>query len=406
MTLPSTDFEHIQMFGPQMRENPYPVYEHLRNNDPVLWHEGLQAWVLTRYQDVAAGLHDPRLTSERVKYLQQTAGVSELKPFFDFLGDRMIFCDGPKHTRLRGLLTRSFIPHAIEAMRPRIQRIVDQLLDPVQARGQMDVVRDLAFPLPATVIAELLGVPPDDIVQLKKWSDEFVIFFSKSPASITTDQYRSALRAAQDMTEYFRAAVVRLRGQPVTTLLGTMELAEETGDRISDNELFANANLLLVAGHETTTTLLANGVLALLRHPEQLDLLRKDPQLIPHAIEECLRFVGPVQFTHRLAREDMQVGSKQIRQGQLVYLMLASANRDPAQFPAADKFDVTRSPNHHVGFGMATHFCLGAPLARLEIQIAFETLLRRFPKMSLACETVQYRDNFNLRGPERLRVTF
>src|SRR5262249_19684861 len=160
---------------------------------------------------------------------------------------------------------------------------------------------------------------------------------------------------------------------------GTMELAEETGERLSDNELFANANLLLVAGHETTTTLLANGVLALLRHPDQLELLRRSPQLLPHAMEEFLRYVGPVQFTPRLAGEDLEVDGKQIRQGQLVYIILAAANRDPAQFPAADKFDISRSPNHHVAFGMATHFCLGAPLARLEVQIAVETLLRRFP---------------------------
>src|SRR5262245_30301226 len=260
-----------------MRADPYPVYARLRAADPVHWDDTAQAWVLTRYQDVQAALHDPRLSSDRVARMKELAGTTGLGPFFDFLRSRMVFVDPPQHTRMRCLLNKAFTPHAVEAMRPRVQQVIDDALDRVQAQGRMDVIRDFAFPLPATVIALMLGVPPEDIGQLKQWSDEFVVFFGNAPAVITAEQYQQAARACDAMTAYFRAAITRVQHHPAGTLLGAMEAAEEAGDRLSELELFANANLLLVAGHETTTNLIGNGLLALLRHPDQLRKLQADP---------------------------------------------------------------------------------------------------------------------------------
>jgi cytochrome P450 len=396
----------LHLFGPQMLADPYPVYHQLRSADPVHWDEALQAWVLTRYRDVVAALHDLRLSSDRVAYMQGLVGAADLQPFFAFLGNRMIFCDPPRHTRLRGLVSKAFTPHVIEAMGPYIQQLVDGFIDRVQGQGRMDLIHDLAFRLPATVIAQLLGIPATDCDLLKRWSDEFVFFFSNAPGIITAEQYRRASQAARDMTAYFRAALVQVKQHPQGTLLGMLELAEEAGDRLSEEELFANANLLLVAGHETTTNLIGNGVLALLQHPEQMRKLQDDPTLIPTAVEEFLRYNGPVQFTHRVAREDLDIGGKHIGKGQLVFLVLAAANRDPEQFRDPDRLDVTRSPNHHVGFSMGTHFCLGAPLARVEARIAFSTLLRRLPRLRLAGEPVEYRENFNLHGLKALPVVF
>jgi cytochrome P450 len=267
-------------------------------------------------------------------------------------------------------------------------------------------VRDFTFPLPAIVITEMLGVPPEDREQLKKWSDTFVVFFTKPLVDVTTDEYRLALKAVEEMSAYFRQFVAQRRAEPRDDLLSALVHAHEDGDKLTDEEVFANANLLLVAGHETTTGLIANGMLALLRHPQELARLRRDPSLIPTAVEEFLRYDGPVHFTHRLAGQDMTIGGKTIRKGQWVHLVIASANRDPEQFPQPDVLNVGRSPNHHVAFGAGFHFCLGAPLARLEARIAFTTLLRRFSDLRLATGAIDYRVNFNARCPKTLPLEF
>jgi cytochrome P450 len=389
-----------------MRADPYPVYHRLRATDPVHWDEQLQVWIVTRYRDVSTALHDPRFSADRVAWIRHRIDREELRPLFDLLGNRMVICDPPKHTRLRALLNKAFTPHAVEAMRPRIQELVDGFIDQVLPRGGMDIIGDFAFPLPATVISLMLGVPPADIGQLKRWSDEFVIIFGSAPSGITADQYRRCADAAEAMTRYFRSVVERIKQHPEPTLLGAMELAEAAGDRLSDAELFANANLLLVAGHETTTNLIGNGLLALLRHPDQLHRLRDDPTLLPHAVEELLRYGNPLQFTNRVAREDLDLGGKHIAKGQMLLLMLAAANRDPEQFPDPDHLDLTRTPNHHFALGQGIHSCLGAPLARLEAQIAFGTLLRRLPGLKLADGQLEYRENFNLHGLKALPVCF
>jgi len=389
-----------------MLADPYPFYHRLQAEDPVHWSEKFHAWIVTRFDDVAAGLDNLRLSSDRSRLFQEMAGSSELKPFFDFLANRMVLTDPPKHTRLRGLVSKAFTPHVVEAMRPHIQQLVDGYLDAVAATGRIDVIGDLAFPLPATVIAELLGVPPEDREQLKRWSDAFVVFFSTHPANVTLEQYRHALESMNEMVAYFRAALPRIRQSDRPCLLHTLELAESDGDQLSEEELYANANLLLIAGHETTTNLIGNGTIALLQNPEQLEELRADPTLVPGAVEEFLRHSGPVQFTHRIALEDLALGGKTIRKGQLVFLFLAAANRDPSHFPDPDRLDITRAIHRQVAFGMGHHFCLGAPLARLEAQIAFTTMLRRLQNPRLATDKLIYHDNFNLRGVNSLPVTF
>jgi cytochrome P450 len=389
-----------------MLADPHPFYQQLRTVDPVYWSAKFNAWIVTSFDAVVAGLNDLRLSSDRSALFQEMAGSKELEPFFAFLARRMVLADPPKHTRLRGLASKAFTPHVVEAMRPHIQQLVDGFLDAVQAAGSMDLVRDLAFPLPATVILEMLGLPPGDLDILRKWSDDFVVFFSTHPANVTLDQYRAALESMRNMVDYFRAALPRIRAEARPCLLRTMEQAEHEGDRLSEEELFANANLLLVAGHETTTNLIGNGMLALLTHPDQLERLQSDPSLIPGAVEEFLRHDGPVQFTHRIALEDVPLGGKTVRRGQLVFLFLAAANRDPAHFPDPDRLNVTRAVHKHVAFGLGHHFCLGAPLARLEAQIAFETILRRLPRLRLATDRLVYRDNFNLRGLQSLPVGF
>lgn len=396
----------IPLFGPEMRADPHPLYHRLRSVAPVYWSASADAWIVTGYDAVVAGLNDLRLSSDRAAHFEQMAHSDELKPFFAFLRKRMVLADPPYHARLRGLVSKAFTPHVVEAMRPHIQQLVDGFLDAVQGAGRMDVVADLAFPLPATVITEMLGVPPTDRTILKKWSDDFVVYFSTHPAKITHEQYRAALRSMRDMADYFRTALGRVRAAGAPCLLQSMALADHHGDRLTEEEIVANANLFLIAGHETTANLISNGMHALLTHPDQLERLRADPALIPTAIEELLRRDGPVQFTHRLALEDVPLGGSTIRRGQLVFLFLAAANRDPAHFPDPDGLDVTRQHHKHVAFGLGHHFCIGAPLARLEAQIAFETMLRRLPKARLVDDQLVYNKNFNLRGLRSLPIAF
>jgi cytochrome P450 len=396
----------VPLFGPEMLADPFPLYHQLRAVNPVYWSAKFNAWIVTSFDEVTAGLNDLRLSSNRAALFQALANDKELEPFFSFLGKRMIFADPPKHTRLRGLVSKAFTPHVVESMRPHIQKVVDGFLDAVQAAGKMDLIHDLAFPLPATIITEMLGVSPDDRDLLKKWSDDFVVFFSTHPSNVTHDQYKAALQSMRNMVDYFRAALPRIRREGGDCLLEMMAQVENEGDRLTEEEIIANANLLLVAGHETTTNLIGNGMLALLTHPDQLQKLQADPALIPGAIEEFLRRDGPVQFTHRIAVDSVPLGGKTIEKGQFVFLFLAAANRDPAHFPDPDRLDVTRVVHKHLAFGMGHHFCLGAPLARLEAQIAFTTVLRRLPKLRLTTDKVTYRDNINLRGLVSLPVAF
>ena len=395
----------LDLFTPPMLVDPYPTYQRLLAM-PVYWHPPFEAWFVSGYNEVVAGLHDPRLTADRVGPMEQLAGDPALRPVYALIGDQMNFTDPPRHTRLRGLVSKAFTPRVIEAMAPHIQSLVDHFLDRVEGRRTMDLIADLALPLPATVITEMLGLPPEDVPQLKKWSDQFSAVFSNHPSELSTDAYQQALQSSFDIKSYFRAKLAERDSQHRPDLLTALARVDEAGDRLSEDELLSNANLLLEAGHETTTNLIGNGLLALLRHPEQFRRLRENPALLPTAIEEFLRYDSPVQFMNRMAQADLELGGQTIRHGQLVYLMFGAANRDPVHFPSPDEFDIGRQPNKHLSFGQGPHFCLGAALARLEARIVFETLLRRMPDLRLASDEISYQNNFSLRGLQKLLVSW
>jgi pimeloyl-[acyl-carrier protein] synthase len=318
----------------------------------------------------------------------------------------MIHMDAPDHTRLRSLVNKAFTPRAVNAMESRIRTLVDELLAAVQPQGHMDVIADLAYPLPVIVIAEMLGIPAEDRRKFKQWSDEMSTLLSGDPASLPEEVLLQALKAREELVDYFRDVADRRRHEPGNDLLSALLQAEEEGGRLTEDELYSTVVLLLAAGNETTTNLIGNGLFALLRHEDQHRRVWDDPTLIPQAVEEMLRYDGPVQLTTRQATVDLEIHGTNIHKGEWLYLVIGAATRDPEQFPEPDKFDVTRADNKHIAFGAGAHFCLGAPLARLEAQITLRALRQRCPNLRLGAENPEYRNNFNLRGLQSLPVTF
>ena len=392
---------------PEVRANPYPLYHQLREEEPVHWSELMEAWVLTRYDDVSALLKDSRFSADRRKANNRFAqeAVKRMQEEGGPLANAttMLGADPPEHTRLRGLVSKAFTPRVVEAMRPHIQEIVDSLLDDVQENGHMDIIGDLAYPLPVIVIAEMLGVPPADRDDFKRWSDDIVATLGPLAAPEVIEQARISI---QEMADYFSAVIAERRREPREDLLSGLIAAEERGEVLSEEELLATCILLLAAGNETTTNLIGNGMLALLRHPEQLEKLRDQPSLTESAIEEFLRYDGPVQSTARVATEQLEIRGKTIEEAQLVIALLGAANHDPEQFPNPDELDIARQPNQHIAFGQGIHFCIGSALARMEGQIAFETLLRRMPNPRLESEEIEWGGTFILRGLKRLPIAF
>jgi hypothetical protein len=392
-------------FLPEVHEDPYPLYRRLRAEDPVHRSE-LGFWVLTRHADVLALLRDPRTSrdprrSERVEALRSSVEVSRLLDEEE-AAPSMLFVDPPDHTRLRTLVNKAFTPAAVERLRPRVEEIVDGLLDRVAGRGAMDVVEDLAYPLPVTVICELFGVPEADWDRFRNWSRAFVHLLDPLVAS---DALERALQARLALRGYLRELIAQRRAHPADDLLSALIAAEDQGQALSEAELVSMCVLLLVAGHETTVNLIANGTLALLRHPPARARLEADPSLAGGAVEELLRYDSPVQFTSRHALADFEVGGRAVRTGETVVAVLGAANRDPAVFPDPDELDLTRKPNRHVAFGGGIHFCLGATLARIEAGIAIPALLGRLAGLELAGAPVR-RDTVTLRGLSSLPVRF
>jgi len=394
-------------FIPEVHANPYPMYARLRAEDPVHWSPLMEAWVLTRYDDVVAVLTDSRFSADRRQARNRFAEeIAKREEEFGPFGRTrtMLTSDPPEHTRLRRLVSKAFTPRMVEGLRPRIQAIVDELLDAVAGNGRMDVIRDLAYPLPVIVIAEMLGVPPDHRDQFKHWSDEIVgVLGGPLVPQETLERSRVAVH---ELAAYLHGVIAERRREPREDLVSGLIAAEEQGQILSEDEMLATAMLLLVAGNETTTNLIGNGMLGLLRNPGQMERLRADPSRVPAAVEEMLRYDGPVQATGRVAMEDVEVGGQKVTQGQAVIAVLGAANRDPAQFERPDELDLGRRPNEHVAFGDGIHFCLGAPLARAEGQIAFETLLRRFAGPRLETEDLQWGGSFILRGLKSLPIVF
>ena len=389
--------------------NPFPLYHHLRADDPVHWSEQADSWILTRYDDVKFALqYDPRITAERLSLLINklpTKVRGEVEPLRQLLSKWMQQYDPPEHTRLRKLVSKTFTARMLERLRGRIRVIVDELIDHVQENGEMEFIRDFAYPVPAIVIAEMLGVPPEHRDQFKQWSADLAAFL-EGVGTHWVDATIRANQSALELTKYLGELFSLRRQSPQEDLISQLVAVEEQGDRLSEDELYGMCSFILEAGHETTTGLLANGLLALIQHPDQLQQLRENPSLIDTAVEEMLRYDSSIQRISRMAIQDFMLDGKPIKQGQRLWAMIGAANRDPAQFPEPDRFDIGRQNNKHVAFGFGTHHCVGAPLARLEAQIGFTTLLERLPDLSLATDNVEWCEGISLRVPEVLPVTF
>ncbi len=403
-----SSIEKVDLTSREFRADPYPFYARWRNNAPVFrttLADKQNAWIVTRYDDVLSVLKDERFGKDKTKALSfdQLARLPWTPSIFKPLERNMLDVDQADHTRLRNLVHQAFTPRLIDNMRERVQALTDELFDTVEAGGRMDLIHDYALPLPATIIAEILGVPARDRHKFHRWSNAML------SAKPSTWGKLKIIPHVLAFMRYIRKMCRMRQLEPRDDLISALVQASEAGDRLSEDELMSMIVLLLVAGHETTVNLIGNGVVALLEHPDELERLRNDPALIKPAIEELLRYDAPVQLaTERYTREEVTIAGATIPRGELVFAALASANRDERQFDRPDTLDIERDPNRHLSFGQGVHFCLGASLARLEGQIAINTLLRRAPDLRLAVspERLRHRPTLILRGLESLPVTF
>ena len=434
MSLPKIDafsLSHLQ--ESQIRSNPYPFYKQLREQDPVHWDEEMGFWVFTRYDDIASLYTDDRFSRAQglmrgfEKLSRENQKIAQ--PVYHSFSKTVFYADPPYHTHLRSLMNYAFTPRRVEQLRPYVQKIVDDLLTAAGARGEVDIIQDLAYPLPVMVIAELLGLPATDRARFKGWSDDLF-------AILGTVRHKSqhllehAAQSLAEMTDYVKTLSQKRRENPHDDLLSALlastdddyssyhpqggtapHYAEEllhqreTTSTLTEEELVANVNILLSTGHETTTHLIGNGLLALLQNPDQKQKLFDHPELLSSAIEETMRYDNPVQITYRSALEDAEIDGKTIRAGDLVNTIVGSANRDPKRFTNPDHFDLTRSEGRHLGFGLGIHFCIGAPLVRLEAEVAFQTILRRFPNLQLGAETLEWQEHPIFRGLKSMPVS-
>jgi cytochrome P450 len=397
----------VGLLKPETFADPYPLARHLRETDPVHWSEELNGWMLTRYADVAAALHDPRFAADRLPQLDRLAsmGWEPLRPLFHTMRGMFLFRDAPVHTRLRKLANRGFTRPSVEGLRAEAQRLTEAHVDEVAATGRMDVLSDLAQELPLKVLSLVLGFPADVQPRLRAWSEDLARFFGSFTQ--TPRQLAAVQATVLEFSEYLRAALQerRHRATPGTDMLSA--LVQERGDVLTEDEIISSAILIVAAGHVTTTDLIGNSTLALLRDPDQARRVSADrgtPGFLESAVEELLRYESPVQMTARLVREPVDLGGKRIRKGEWLILWLGAANRDPARFSDPDRLDLERTDNKHLAFGSGAHFCLGAPLARMQGQIAIPTLFRRFPAMRLADVPLVWKRNPTLRGLTSLPV--
>jgi hypothetical protein len=402
MAIAGAPLSLYHLLDPEVLADPYPLYRRLRIEDPVHWDPYLHAWVVTRYADVVDVFQ--RFSAKRTPSPEKLAslGMERLAPIASVMVRQMLFLDPPEHTRVRRLAAAAFTPRRVETMRSRIFEIAEQLIETAAAEGEMDVMEDVANPLPAIVTAEIFGVPVEDYRQLKSWSENFAEMlgnFQHNPGRAA-----AVLRSLEAMTTYFRDAIRRQAIEPREGLVNALTMAELDGDRLSEDEIVANLIVTMVGGMETTTNLIGNGVLALLRHPIEMERLRDDPALMPSAIEELLRYESPSQHTARLAADDVELGGRLIKRNQAVIAVMGAANRDPERFENPDCLDLGRRDNRHVAFAWAGHFCFGAPLARIEGEAALTTLLRRFSTIRLAPRPISWRPNLGLRGLTALHV--
>lgn len=401
MTEPTSD--PFDLMTAAALADPFPVYRRLREESPVHWSENHGGWLLTRYDDVARSLKDPRFSAARsaAMFERMPPDVREAtRPLQRAFALWLLMMDPPDHTRLRALVSKAFAPSLVAALRPRVQALIDGALDRVIDAGRLDLIADLAQPIPAVVIADLLGVDAADHLTFKRWSDDLALM------ELGPRGFRQAQTSMLAMMEYLGQVIALRRREPRADLLSQLLAAEEAGQVLDEDELLANCALILFAGHETTTNLIGNGVLELLRHPDQLALLRDDPSLIEAAVEELLRFHGPIQRVRRTLKEPVVVGDRELPAGAPVWLLVGAANRDPAVFDDPERLDLRRRPTRHLTFGLGPHFCVGAALGRLEGAIAIETILRRLPELRPAFDALAWRKDLSFRGVTSLPLAF
>jgi cytochrome P450 len=399
---PALSLYHL--LDPEVLANPYPLYRRLRTEAPVYWDPYLHAWVVTRYDDVITVLHHFSADRTPTPAHFEAMGLAELGPIAQLMTKQMLFMDAPSHTRLRTLASMAFTPARVEALRSHIREILDALIEPLLTAGRMDVINDLAAPLPAIVTAEMLGVPTSDCDKLKGWSADFAEVlgnFQHNP-----DRTSRTLKCIEEMTEYFRDAIQRMKTEPREGLINSFMTAELDGDRLTEEEIVANCIVTMVGGQETTTNLIGNGVLTLIRNPDQLQKLGDNLNLVPSAVEELLRYESPSQHTARICPQDTEIGGNLIKKGQAVIAVMGAGNRDPERFADPDRLDIEREDNRHLAFGWASHFCFGAALARIEGQLVFEAIARRMINLRLEADPLVWRDNLGLRGLTSLPITF
>ena len=407
---PDPSPEIFDFFLPEFRQNPYAFYKRLREIDPIHWGISFEPgiagmWHIARYSDILQILRDQRFTHQAPP--GDTAGTMSVdvddprQLYFSLSRLSLLFADPPAHTRLRTLVSRAFTPRMIESLRPRVEATASALLQAGQQRGHLDLINEYALPLTIAIIAEMLGVPPEGQVQLTTWASVLIraVDCKQSP-----DIYAAAAQVSMEIFQYFTELLAHRRQVLGPDLLSQMLIAHDQNDRLSETELIVTATTLLIAGHETTVNLIGNGTRALLLYPDQIALLRQRPDLMPSTIEELLRFESSSQMASRCATEDIKVGGTTIQRGQIVNLLLGSGNRDPEAFSNPDRLDITRKENRHLAFGMGIHYCLGAPLARLEGQIAIGLLLQQCPGLRLLDSTPQWRDTIGFRGLQHLDV--
>ncbi len=406
---PAPEGASMNFFGPAFAENPFPAFTQMRSAGAVVPIPApfvggeQQVWLVTRLEEAVQVLKDRQFTVDMSKINGESA-TQQMRQSGPgrLLGQSMISVDEPDHRRLRGLVSKAFTPKYIQSLRPSIQRIADELLDRVQDQGHMDLVNDYAFPLPITVISDMLGVPAQNREIIREWSDTLT-------GAVDLGQRRDRRDRTQIFTDYLVQLIAEKRQHPEDDLISQLVQIEEAGDRLDEAELLSMIALLIFAGHETTSNLVGIGTLMLLDHPEQMERLKQDLTLVPSAVEELLRYNGPVLSpAPRFATADVILAGQQIHKGDVILVVLGSANRDESQFTHPDELEIARSLNRHIAFGQGIHICLGAPLARLEGDIAFTTLLRRMPNLHLAIprSDVTWRGSFNLRGVKSLPVTF
>jgi cytochrome P450 len=405
----ATTGRKYELYDEAFRSDPYAVFTRMRENDPVFCQPGIDGesmiWFVSRYAEVEAVLLDDErfVRDPRLALSPEELAAQEISPAVTAIDNHMLNRDGADHRRLRRLVTKAFTPRRVELLRPRIQELADELLDEVEAAGEMDLASAYAFPLPIAVIAELLGVPRSDQLRFKEWSDAIIT------PSLTPEEIDAFATRMGELVEYLTDLFAARRAEPRDDLVSALLAARDDEDALSEEEVFGTVVLLIVAGHETTVGLIGNAVLNLLLHPAQLARLREEPASIPAVVEEALRYEGPVERTlARWAATDVELGGHLIRRGEAVITILSAADRDPARFPEPERFDVSRPDTRHLAFGRGPHFCLGAPLARLETQIALETLFRRLPGLRLAVppEELRWRATPTFRRLEALPVAW